>query len=177
MFANEKAVSLRDDICPPGRRSAAAVRVSHASATTHPESSIARQRASRRPAMVYPHPVADAPFPPIMGKRSSPLCTAVRRRASGRTGLPAQPCTSHQHKEGLVPATAAPCAAVTSTLSPSVPQGKVNARAASVLRTTVCAGNPLHNITQHCVTSRRERRLFPLRTQRDVMLSISVCSS
>ena len=66
MFANEKAVSLRDDICPPGRRSVAAVRVSHASATTHPESGIAWQRASRRPAMVYPHPVADAPFPPIM---------------------------------------------------------------------------------------------------------------
>ena len=33
-----------------------------------------------RPAMLYPHPVADAPFPPITGKRSSPLCTAVRRR-------------------------------------------------------------------------------------------------
>jgi len=152
MSMGEKAVSLRDDICPPGRRSAAAAdSVSHASATTHPESGIARQRASRRPAMMYPHPVADAPFPPIMGNRSSPLCllsgAASLRTASRRS-------TSHQHKEGLVPATAAPCAAVTFTLSPSVPQGRVNVRAASVLRTTVCAGNPLHNITQHCITPR-----------------------
>lgn len=75
---------------------------------------------------LYPHPVADAPFPPITGKRSSPLCTAVRRRAFGRTRLPARPCTSHQHKEGLVPAAAARCAAVTSTLSPSVPKGQNN---------------------------------------------------
>ena len=61
-----------------------------------------RQADARR--CLYPHPVADAPFPPITGKRSSPLCTAVRRRAFGRTGLPARPCTSHLHKEGLVPA-------------------------------------------------------------------------
>ena len=74
-------------------------------------------------------PGARGAFPPIKGKRSSLLCTAVWHRAFGRTRRPAQPCTSHQHKEGLVPATAAPCAAMTSTLSPSVPQGKVNARA------------------------------------------------
>ena len=61
------------------------------------------RRASARRCL-YPHPVADAPFPPIMGKRSSPLCTAVRRRAFGRIGLTSRPCTSHQHKEGLVPA-------------------------------------------------------------------------
>ncbi len=72
-------------VSPPGRRSVAAAHVNHASATTHPESGIARQRTSRRPAMVYPHPVADAPFPPITGKRSSPLCTAVRSRVAAHS--------------------------------------------------------------------------------------------
>lgn len=99
-------------------------------------------------------PGACGAFPPIKGKRSSPLCTAVWHRAFGRTRLPAQPCTRHQHKEGLVPVTAAQGAAVTSTLSPSVPQGRVNARAASELRRSVGAGNPHHNITLHCITPR-----------------------
>jgi len=49
-------------------------------------------------------------------------------------------------------------------------------RAGSVLRLSVGAKNSRHNITRHCVTGGKPR-LFPLRTQRDVMLSSSVGAS
>ena len=104
-----KAMSLRDDVSPPGRRSAAAARVSHASTTTHPMKAV-------KPSLHFcPVQVARGapPAPPISTKKA---CWFV----------PSQP-----------------------------PQrGAMNARAASELRTAESAGNPLHNITQHCITPR-----------------------
>lgn len=91
---------------------------------------------------LYPHPVADAPFPPITGKRSSHLCTAVRRRI-----FPAH---------GASPTSPAPAISTKKAWFRSQPPqgGAINARAASVLRTTVSAKNPGHNITHNCITPR-----------------------
>lgn len=110
-----------------------------------------------------------------MEKRSSPLCTAVRsrRRHARHLHLP-----SAQRRLG-----SGHCRTMRGCdlhFVPSQPPqgGAMNARAASVLRTTVSAGNPGHNITHYCVTGRGcKPRLFSLRTQQDVMLSASVRAS
>ena len=143
--------------------------------------------------MVYPHPVADAPFPPIMGKRSSPLCTAVRSCVAEH-GFASQHQPSAQRRLG-----SGHCRTLRGCdlhFIPSQPPqgGAMNARAASVFRTTVSAGNPGHNITHYCETPRASgvtcktgiksrpssqfRAFCLLRvSQQDVMLSASIGAS